>query len=103
MSDWKAKLEAMMAQSEQIAWKAASATRASAPPLPAIVPMPEPERDADLPPQVRPMDDETVSERAEIRRRVETFRTHQLRFTRERGDFAAATIAQMKQLNPKVR
>ena len=92
MSDWKAELEAMLAQTDALARKV-SAEAVSQRPSPAVsAPV---TRERAEPSRLRPVD-WRVSERDEIHKRVESFRAHQRRFAREREQFASSVIAQMR-------
>lgn len=97
MSDWKSELEAMLVQTEAIAREAVARSIVILPPAPA---------EPSLPTLQKPLPEKIAtdaidwgpSEREQIAKRVESFRAHQRRVAREREDYAAATIARMRQL-----
>ncbi|MGY4430846.1 hypothetical protein ACVWWO_003323 [Bradyrhizobium sp. F1.13.1] len=81
MSDWKAELKALQAQTDALAKSVASEITASN--LSSAASASAPMHESIAPPQFGPMDT-VISERDEISKRVENFRAHQRRFARER-------------------
>jgi hypothetical protein len=94
MSDWKAELEALRAQTDAYAQSVAGkdVRPQHAPPAVAgLQSQPEVVETSVL----RPID-WGGSEREEIGRRVAIFRAHQRRVAREREEFASSTIAKLR-------
>ena len=81
MSEWKAKLDALVADVEAQNWKA-------------VRPQPQP-KDAVERIGLKPLD-YGGSERDEIRKRVQIFKAHQERFRREREEYAAAALSRAR-------
>ena len=96
MSDWKAELEAMLAQANDLSQRA-SIEPVSLRSLPVVsvsaaAPVPV---DVVVPSHPK-LADRSRSEREEIKKRVESFRAHQRRFAIEREKFCSSVIAQMR-------
>ncbi|MGY4508986.1 hypothetical protein [Bradyrhizobium sp. USDA 3650] len=97
MANWEAELEAMLAQTNEIARRGAASIvpgKQLTSPV-AAVPL-QGNIEAVLPTERK------STEREEIEKRIESFRAHQRRFAREREDYAAETIARMRRLDPKI-
>lgn len=98
MSDWKAELDALRAQTEAYARKVGGEAVTSRPlPPPAALGSP---LEVVAPIKVEPIN-WGAPEREEISRRVQNFRDHQRRIAREREEFASSTIAKLRRPEPK--